>query len=185
MTKKLLHNIKAYGVELHIVDVTNLITLRHWRNQPEIRSKMENDSYITPHQHRMWYENHVMKSNNGYWIVKYKNTSVGYIQIKIDEITNTVEPGSFLVDSPVRHALLAISVMLIQLDIAFYLVKAKKSIGKIRNNNIRAIRFSKQFGYIEDSVSEEFSSYTLCYEDYSKAKKRYTKFFTDTDLTII
>ena len=61
MTKKLLHNIKAYGVELHIVDVTNLITLRHWRNQPEIRSKMENDSYITPHQHRMWYENHVMK----------------------------------------------------------------------------------------------------------------------------
>ena len=66
MTKKLLHNFKAYGVELHIVDVTNLITLRHWRNQPEIRNKMENDSYIRPHQHRMWYENHVMKSNNGY-----------------------------------------------------------------------------------------------------------------------
>ena len=185
MTKKLLHNFKAYGVELHIVDVTNLITLRHWRNQPEIRSKMGNDSYISPHQHRMWYENHVMKSNNGYWIVKYKNTPVGYIQIIIDEINNTVELGSFLVDSPVRHALLAYSLFLIHIDIVFYVVKAKKSIIKIRSNNIRAIRFSKQFGYIENSVSEEFSSYTLCYEDYSKAKERFTKFFTDTDLTII
>ena len=126
MTKKLLHNFKAYGVELNTVDVTNLITLRHWRNQPEIRSKMGNDSYISPHQHRMWYENHVMKSNNGYWIVKYKNTPVGYIQIKIDKITNTVEPGSFLVDSPVRHALLAISLLLIQLDISFDVVKAKE-----------------------------------------------------------
>jgi RimJ/RimL family protein N-acetyltransferase len=185
MTKKLLRNFKAYGIELNIVDVSNLITLRNWRNNPEIRSKMADDGYISPHQHRMWYENHVMKSNNGYWIVRYKNTPVGYIQIKIDKITNTVEPGSFLVDSPVRHALLGYALILVQLDISFYVVKAKKSIVKIRSNNIRAIRFSKQFGYIEDSVSGEFSIYKLCYADYSKAKQSFTKFFTDTDLTII
>jgi len=185
MTKKTCHNFKAYDVELNVVGIRDLITLRHWRNKPEIKDKMEDDSYILPRQHRMWYENNVMKDGNGYWIVKYKNIPVGYIQIKINKIANTVEPGSFLVDSPVRHALLAYSLLLIQLDISFYVVKAKKSIVKIRNNNLRAIRFSEQFGYIEESVDEVFSTYTLCYDDYSKAKEKFTKYFTDTDLTII
>ncbi len=37
---------KGYGVELRPVAITDLLSLRRWRNNPNVRGKMVNKSYL-------------------------------------------------------------------------------------------------------------------------------------------
>ena len=47
---------EGYGIQLRPVIPRDLLSLRRWRNSPEISQQMFDTSHITPAKQRLWYE---------------------------------------------------------------------------------------------------------------------------------
>lgn len=74
-----------------------LLMILHWRNHPDIRSKMNNTSEISIESHLQYVENLRSRIDAVYWLVFYKNTPVGTLNIvDVDWENKVCEPGFFL-----------------------------------------------------------------------------------------
>ena len=73
---------KGYGIELRPVRPQDLPVLRRWRNTPSIRNKMNDTSYITPQQQRVWFENTINNFNQAQWVVWCKGGRTGFVNVK-------------------------------------------------------------------------------------------------------
>ena len=74
--------LRGYGIEFRPVKPFDLSSLRRWRNSPQIRRRMVDDSKITSHQHRLWYEGIRERFDQAHWVVWCKGIRTGYINIK-------------------------------------------------------------------------------------------------------
>ena len=179
---------KGYGIELRPVRLQDLPSLRRWRNTPSIRRKMNNSLYITPHQQRKWFENTVNSIDQAQWVVWSKGGKTGYVNVK-GEGTLHLQPhvsgGYYIADTPFRHALVSYAVMMMYHDIVFNYMEVPLIKGNILKENKSSLKLNRDFGYREVSESIDSISFTINAKDYSNERKKFLRYFKDTECRII
>ena len=165
---------KGYGIELRPVIPSDLPSLRRWRNSPQIRRMMVDDSKITSHQHRLWYEGIRERFDQAHWVVWCEGVRTGYINIMGEgpiEIQEQLTGGMYTGNSRVRHGMLGYAMQLMLLDIVFEHLSVSKFRGPVRKDNLKGRQFLKKLGYSEEVYKNDFVWTTICHSDFEKAKK--------------
>lgn len=182
-------SLRGYGIEFRPVKPFDLLSLRRWRNSPEISKQMTDSHYISPHQQRIWYENIRDRIDQAHWVVWYKEIRTGCANIKadgpIDSKEKLEEMGYYVGDSQVRHGLLGYAIHMMLLDIAFEHLSAPQIPGEIVKTNYRARKLAKQLGYREISENEKFVCVLLDPADYKTAKKKFVRYFSNARYELI
>ena len=171
---------KGYGIELRPVTLRDLPTLRRWRNSPQISQQMVDTSYITPHQQRLWYEQIKNRVDQGHWVVWCKEVRAGYVNIKGEgplELQTQVDSGLYVGDSPVRHGLLGLAVIMMHLDVVFEYLSVSQIKSVIREDNYRARQFNQKLGYREEGSKNGVVNLVIHSSDYKRAKTRLIRYF--------
>ena len=179
---------KGYGVELRPVRPQDLPSLRRWRNTPKIRNMMLDSSYITPRQQRVWFEHIINRVDQAQWVVWCKGEKTGYVNVKGEghlQMQPHVSGGYYIGETNVRHALLGYAVTLMYHDIIFDYMVVPLIKGIILKDNRNSLKLNKEFGYQKVSESAESISFTLKARDYSKARKRFLRYFEDPKCHIV
>ncbi len=179
---------KGYGIELRPVIPSDLPSLRRWRNSPQIRRMMVDDSKITSHQHRLWYEGIRERFDQAHWVVWCKGVRTGYINIKGDgplELQEKLTGGMYTGNSQVRHGLLGYAMQLMSLEIVFKHLSVSEFRGPVRKDNNNVRKFLKKLGYLEEGCKGDFVWTTICLSDYETAKKKFLRYFTDTECELL
>ena len=180
---------EGYGIELRPVTPSDLPSLRRWRNNPQINQQMIDNSYITPHHQRLWYERIRERVDQLHWVVWYKEIRTGYANIKgegpIDSHEKLEEVGFYVGDSPVRHGLLGYAIEMLLLDIAFEYLSASQIPGEIVKTNYSARKLAQQLGYCEISENKNVIGVVLNSADYKIAKKKFIRYFSNARLNTL
>ncbi|MDA9613494.1 GNAT family N-acetyltransferase [Paracoccaceae bacterium] len=175
---------KGYGIELRPVQSQDLPVLRRWRNTPSIRRKMNDTSYITPHQQRKWFENTLNSVDKAQWVVWSNGGKTGYVNVKGQGILHLqphVSGGYYIADTPFRHALVSYAVMLMYHDIVFNHMEVPLIKGNILKENKSSLKLNRDFGYQEVSESTGSISFIIKADDYANRRKKYLRYFKDTE----
>ena len=112
----------------------------------------------------------------------------GYVNIRGEGHLQSqpyVSGGYYIADSTVRHALLGYAVMMMYHDIIFDYMAVPLIKGSIIRDNRNSLKLNREFGYREVSKNAETISFTLKAADYSKARKRFLRYFEDTKCQIV
>jgi RimJ/RimL family protein N-acetyltransferase len=178
---------KGYGIELRPVRMQDLPTLRRWRNTPVIRNKMNDSSYITPRQQRVWFEHILNRVDQAQWVVWCKGGKTGYVNIKGEGHLQTqghVCGGYYIAKTRFRHALVGYAVMLMYHDIIFDYMAMPLIKGNILKDNKNSLKLNRDFGYQEVSESAESISFTLTPTDYANKRMKFLRYFKDSQCRI-
>jgi RimJ/RimL family protein N-acetyltransferase len=173
---------KGYGIELRPVRPQDLPALRRWRNTPIIRNKMNDTSYITPRQQRVWFEYVMHRVDQAQWVVWCNGGKTGYVNIKGEghlPSQSHVFGGYYIAETTFRHSLVGYAVMMMYHDIIFDYMTVPLVKGNILQNNKSSLKLNRNFGYREVSKSAESISFTLRASDYANARKRFLRYFED------
>ncbi len=80
-----------------ILSKQELLTILEWRNHPSIRKLMTDNNTISVESHLAYTESLKNRSDRYYWLVLYKQTPIGVMNISsIDHKDNSCEPGYYL-----------------------------------------------------------------------------------------
>ena len=178
---------KGYGIELRPVQPKDLPILRRWRNTPTIRNMMNDSSYITPKQQRVWFENTNNSIDQAQWVVWCKGGKTGYVNIKGKGYLKSqphVTGGYYIAETPFKHPLVSYAVMLMYHDIIFDYMDVPLIKGNILKENKSSLKLNRDFGYREVSESAESVSVIIKASDYAIKKKKFLRYFQDTDCRI-
>ena len=178
---------KGYGIELRPVRMQDLPTLRRWRNTDIIRNKMNDSSYITPRQQRVWFEHIVNRVDQAQWVVWCKGGKTGYVNIKGEghlQSQGHVSGGYYIAETCFRHALVGYAVMMMYHDIIFDYMAIPLIKGNILKNNMSSLKLNRDFGYREVSESSESISFTLKPSDYANKRIRFLRYFKDSQCRV-
>ena len=91
-------------------------------NSQHIRQNMIDNSYISPHQQRIWFENIQGRVDQMNWVVWCKGIRAGFIKIKGSgplELQKHLGGGYYVGESQIRHGLLGYAIFLMFHDIIF------------------------------------------------------------------
>lgn len=179
---------KGYGIELRPVRPKDLPILRRWRNTPKIRNMMNDSSYITPQQQRIWFENANNSIDQAQWVVWCKGGKTGYINIKGKGYLKSrphVSGGYYIADTPFRHPLVSYAVMLMYHDIVFDYMDVPLIKGNILKENKSSLKLNRDFGYREVSESAESVSVIIKASDYAIKRTKFLRYFKDTHCRIV
>ena len=179
---------KGYGIELRPVTPSDLPSLRRWRNSQQISRKMVEVSKIASHQQRLWYEGIRERFDQAHWVVWCKGVRTGYINIKGEgptEIQEQLTGGMYTGNSRVRHGMLGYAMQFMLLDIVFEHLSVSEFRGPVRKDNFKVRQFLKNLGYREEGCKGDFVWTTICLSDYETAKKKFMRYFTDTECELL
>ena len=179
---------KGYGIELRPVMPKDLVSLRRWRNSPQIIKQMLDTSYITPHQQRLWYEKIRERVDQAHWVVWCKGIRTGYVNIKGAgplESQKKISGGFYVGDSKVRHGLLGYAIGMIYLEIIFEHFSILEIRDSVLKSNYRARQFNQQMGYREQGENGNYINIFLNRSEYKIAKKKFARYFDDAYCELI
>ena len=179
---------KGYGIELHPVRPKDLPILRRWRNTPSIRDNMNDSTYITPHQQRVWFEHTIKSVDQAQWVVWCNGGKTGYVNIKGEghlQAQPHVSGGYYIAETPFRHALVSYAVMMMYHDIIFDYMGVPLIKGNILKKNKSSLKLNRDFGYKEVSENAESISFIITANVYTNEKKKFLRYFKDTDCRIV
>jgi UDP-4-amino-4,6-dideoxy-N-acetyl-beta-L-altrosamine N-acetyltransferase len=60
---------------------SDLVTLRAWRNSPEVARHMYTDHKISEGEHQAWFEGTSKNASASYWIIEWRSSSVGLVNV--------------------------------------------------------------------------------------------------------
>lgn len=174
--------IRGYQVELRPIEPRDLPTLRRWRNSDRVRLNMLDQSLITPHAQRQWYERICANKGQRHWLVEVDGVRAGYANLKGLQPGKLAEQaeadgGMYLGDSSVRHGLLGVAVALCQLDAAFDHLHIERLKTQVKCDNHSALRLNQVLGYKEVSHNAQWKTLTLDAADYYVARSSLMRFF--------
>ena len=179
---------RGYGIELCPVTPCDLPSLRRWRNSPKISNNMVDNSYITPHHQRLWYERIRERVDQAHWAVWTNGVRTGYVNIKGEgplELQAQLEGGSYVGDSLVRHGLLGYAMAMMQLGIVFEYLSVSKFRSLILTANRRSRQFNQQLGYREEWANDDFIGIVMNLSGYKTMKIKFVRYFPDTRCELI
>lgn len=189
-TQKSVRNIsfKGYGIVLRPVNYNDIMILRNWRNNPNVRNNLVNKSLITEKQQKSWYRKIKERTDQAHWVVWYKGMRAGYVTIKGKgplELQNELTGGMFSGFPKVKHKLLGYAMQMIMLDIAFEHLSISKFHGPVNKNNSNVRKLLKQLGFRENSYKGDFVWTIVNPVDFLSAKKKFKRYFLNSDFQLI
>lgn len=168
--------IKAYSIELEPVNQNTMHLLYNWRNQPEIRMQMVNQSQITQAQHLAWFEKIKQAQNQQHFIINYKQQAIGSINITTFADTlkqaPVAEVGLYIAEPKYKNNILAFAPSLAINDYAFQALNVGLLKSRVRCSNQAAIKYNQQLGYQFKPLDNEFTEIELTADNYNQASKQ-------------
>ena len=172
--------ITKYGVTLRPLTHDKIEMVRQWRNDPKIQQYMEYREEITPEMQEKWFAKINESDNQFYFIIEVDGKDVGLINIKdIDYDKKEGEPGIFIWDDDYLESDVSYRSMFSMMDFVFNTLNLNKMVIHVLNDNPRAIKYNKSYGYklSEGQESVYNQEYTLVKETYFKKRNRIVSFF--------
>lgn len=150
------------NIELRLLDLSTLETLRNWRNRSDVNQFMEYREVISAEVQRQWFNN-LSKENNYYFIIFTNDNPIGMIHLgDVDIMLRTAESGMFIAERSYRGIGLALSASLLLLEFAFEELGLLELFAKVKNDNIQAQDYNKLLGFQEKrKLNDDFSQWTL------------------------
>lgn len=163
--------ITQYGIELKRITENDIELIRQWRNHPDIRKKMAFKKYITQKMQRKWFSS-VDNKLNYYFLINYKNESVGVINAKNLNLSEGYgEGGIFIWDKNHLASDVPVLASLCLLNFVFDVIKvSNKSFIQILKTNPQAVNYNRALGYCLIPHQEKLINqwYVLTKEDYKR-----------------
>lgn len=154
---------KGFGIELEILSLKTLETVRQWRNDDETSQFMEFREVITEEEQQKWFSS---IQNAYYFVIKANSTEVGLIDLKkIDPVNKTAESGLLIGNKSFVGTGIALGASVLLLDFAFGELGLETVTAKISRKNTEAQKYNQLLGFAKkSSVNEEFDSLILSKE---------------------
>lgn len=160
--------LKNYDVALEKLTEDKIELVRMWRNDYKISKFMEFNDYITPDMQAAWFHK-IDNDNNYYFIIKYKGSELGLINIKdYDHTTKIGESGIFIYEDKYLNSDIAYRANLVMFDYIFGVIGADMIKAHIKEENSRAARLCLFIGFRQSSQTQ----YTLKKEEYYQNTNR-------------
>ncbi len=176
MTNQLKSDIFAYSVELKQVDDNSIDLLRNWRNQIEIRTQMVQQDEISAEQHQIWYNRIKNAVNQQHFVIYYKQTAIGAINIATRESgliqAETAEVGLYIAEPKYKNNMLAFAPSLAINDYAFGHLSIANLRSKVRLSNQAALKYNKALGYQFKTLDDSFTEISLTADSYNSTTKQ-------------
>jgi len=163
------------NITLHSIQAEHIEQLREWRNHPDIRSQMRDQSLISAQQQQQWFASLAKKVNEQHFIAYYAEQPMGYANLKLLQ-PGIYETGLYVGLERYRGSVVSFLLALCQIDYAFERLNAQALHAEVKPTNHAALRFNQQLGY---QVAGEQAGYQVMHlspEDYQCARARLARF---------
>jgi UDP-4-amino-4,6-dideoxy-N-acetyl-beta-L-altrosamine N-acetyltransferase len=128
-------------------------TIRHWRNDPEIRKHMYTDHEISPDEHRAWFSRILQDSTCKYWVIVCDAEDVGLVHVSnIDTRNRRCYWGFYAIGPKVRGKGVGGFAEFSVLCFVFDNLKMQKLCCEVLASNQAVINMHKKFGFAQEGV---------------------------------
>jgi hypothetical protein len=125
-----------------------LETVRQWRNMEHVRKYMYTEHYITPEEHKRWFEKVSKSKSYKYWVITVDGKGVGLVNLAdIDYENLTASFGFYLADLSLRGKGLGNIVLYHLIDYYFTRMQFNKLCCSVLDFNEHVIRMYRKFGF--------------------------------------
>lgn len=139
--------IRDYDIELHRLDKESIEMLRQWRNARHIREAMFFQKEISQEEQKNWFKR-IDNEFNFYWIIHHQNKPLGLINTSdISFHGGSAYSGLFIHDPEWQNTQIPVLASLAMLDFNFRVLKLRKILAKVREDNQVAIRYNQNLGF--------------------------------------
>lgn len=130
----------------------DLELVRTWRNQAEIRNNMYTNHFISPEEHRAWYERISRDPQVKYWLFSDDGVKkIGLVHLyDIDLRNKRAFWGLYVGNTEIRGKGIGSKVEFAILDYVFFKMALNKINCEALSFNKPAIQFYKKFGFAEE-----------------------------------
>lgn len=145
-----LSRLASYAVQLREVKESDCERVWQWRNLEHVRTQMKNRGAIEWQHHQQWFNSMLVDDKQQHFIIHYKATAIGVINIRAEhnlEIAESASIGIYISDTQYLNNILAFAPSLVMLDYAFNDLNMLYLHSEIRRENQAAIRYNQQLGY--------------------------------------
>ncbi len=138
--------LRKYGVELVSITKIDLETIRVWRNDPAVSTRMFFQKNISTEKQQNWFNS--LTNSDVYMMICYDNIQIGLIDVKNIDFENlTGEAGIFIGDKDYRQSYVPMLAILCMMH-TFFLDFGFISLSAIlRSDNKMALKFNLDLGY--------------------------------------
>lgn len=159
--------LQRYGITLRQITEADIEQVRVWRNSPEVSKYMAYREEITPVMQERWFAK-VEEQGDLYFIINSNSIDVGVINLRdIDNDSREAEMGIFIAAHSHQNGFTSFKAALCLYDFAFGVMRLKRLKTQVLDDNKRAIRFNRGFGYISSEILNGINRiYYLTKEDY-------------------
>jgi UDP-4-amino-4,6-dideoxy-N-acetyl-beta-L-altrosamine N-acetyltransferase len=159
--------LQRYGITLRQISEDDIEQVRVWRNSPEVSQFMAYREEITPEMQARWFTK-VEEEGDLYFIINSNGIDVGVINLRdIDIASREAEMGIFIAAQSHQNSFTSFKAALCLYDFAFGVMRLKRLKAQILDDNKRAIRFNRGFGYESSEILNGINrTYFLTKKDY-------------------
>lgn len=168
-------NFRCGSVELSRVCADDLEQLRRWRNSPDVRAMMCDQSEISIAQQQRWFEK-LGQSTSHHFVARYKRQPIGYVNLKPGTEAGSFEAGLYTGEPRYRGTIVSFLMAIAQLDFAFQRLQANRVEAKVKPENQAALRFNEMLGYQHHGEIDGMCLMTLSLSDYEQARIKLARF---------
>lgn len=145
-----LSQLANYAVQLNEVKASDCERVWQWRNLEHVRIQMKNRDAIQWQHHQQWFNAMLSDNKQQHFIINYKTTAIGVINIHAEqnlEISESASIGIYISEKQYLNNILAFAPSLVMLDYAFNDLNILNLNSEVRRENQAAIRYNQQLGY--------------------------------------
>lgn len=121
--------------------------VRQWRNSPDVAAHMFSQHEIGIEEHHRWFDALAGDSTRRYWIITYKQRSVGVINLaNIDFDSRSAEFGIYLGENDARGKGIGACAQFLLIEHVFASMNLDRLTCEVLANNERALKMYKSVG---------------------------------------
>lgn len=170
------------AVELKYLDKETINSIRRWRNQPFIRTRMYSQSEITENEHNRFIENMKNDENRGLFVFYFDEEPFGIYQYQIYPTGNYVINGYYLISEDYVGRGYGTIMSYFMLEINFEILNVNKSISEVIDINEESRSLNERIGaqlegilrehVIIDGVYHDVYLYGMLRSDWNKKRQQ-------------
>jgi RimJ/RimL family protein N-acetyltransferase len=153
--------LSGFGVQLEQLGIARLELVRQWRNHPDIRKKMFDQTHITEAMQLAWYER-LQTSPDQYFVVTDSQAHpFALINTRnTDVVAGTCEIGLFIGDPQFKGGIQVVAASFVLLDWLFEIRKFPLVWCRCQPTNQQALRYNQALGFrpVEPGVAPSWAS---------------------------
>lgn len=153
--------LSQYNIILKRLEIQDLETVRHWRNDDSIRLTMFYQQLISEEMQKQWFES-INNVHHHYFLIFYKNEAIGLTHVShLDFNKKTGEVGLFVYDKRYINTDVPARASLCLLNYFFGNEYVKSLYAKVKISNQEALAYNQMLGFNIVKNTED-SGYLLC-----------------------